>query len=55
LIRLQAKVGHLDTALELWQQMYQQSENEAIREIAQREIRKLQEELKRTQAAKPNH
>jgi hypothetical protein len=35
--------------------MYQQSENEAIREIAQREIRKLQEELKRTQAANPNH
>ena len=55
LIRLQAKVGHLDTALELWQQMYQQSENEAIREIAQREIRKLQEERKRTQAANPNH
>ena len=54
LIRLQAKVGHLDTALELWQQMYKQSENEAIREIAQREIRKLQEELKRTQAANPN-
>jgi tetratricopeptide (TPR) repeat protein len=53
LIRLQAKVGHLDTALELWQQMYKQSENEAIREIAQREIRKLQEELKRTQAANP--
>jgi tetratricopeptide (TPR) repeat protein len=53
LIRLQAKVGHLDTALELWQQTYKQSENEAIREIAQREIRKLQEELKRTQAANP--
>jgi tetratricopeptide (TPR) repeat protein len=53
LIRLQAKVGRLDTALELWQQMYKQSENEAVREIAQREIRKLQEELKRTQAANP--
>lgn len=54
LIRLQAKVGHLDTALELWQQMYTQSENEAIREIAQREIRKLQEERRRTPAATPS-
>jgi pentatricopeptide repeat protein len=47
LIRLQAKVGRLETALELWQQMLKQSENEAIREIARREIRKLQEELRR--------
>ncbi len=54
LIRLQAKVGHLDTALELWQEMYTQSENEAIREIAQREIRKLQEERRRTPAATPS-
>ena len=49
LIRLQAKVGHLDTALELWQQMYEQSENEAIREIAQREIRKLLGDMRRGQ------
>ncbi len=54
LIRLQAKVRHLDTALELWQEMYTQSENEAIREIAQREIRKLQEERRRTPAATPS-
>jgi tetratricopeptide (TPR) repeat protein len=47
LIRLQAKVGHVETALELWQQMYKQSENEAIREIARREILQLQEELRR--------
>jgi pentatricopeptide repeat protein len=53
LIRLQAKVGHLETALELWQQMLKQSENEAVREIARREIRKLQEEIQHTQAANP--
>ena len=47
LIRLQAKVGHVETALELWQQMYKQSENEAIREIARREILQLQEALRR--------
>jgi tetratricopeptide (TPR) repeat protein len=46
LIRLQAKVGHVETALELWQQMYKQSENEAIREIARREILQLQKELR---------
>jgi pentatricopeptide repeat protein len=47
LIRLQAKVGHVETALELWQQMHRQSENEAIREIARREILQLQKELQR--------
>ena len=49
LIRLQAKVGHLDTALELWRQMYERSENEAIREIARREIEKLLGEMRRGQ------
>src|SRR5512136_1980690 len=48
LIRLQAKVGHLETALELWQQMLERSENEAVREIARREIQKLREEMQRT-------
>jgi tetratricopeptide (TPR) repeat protein len=41
LIRLQAKLGHVETAMELWQQMLEHSENEAIRDIARREIRKL--------------
>jgi len=54
LIRLQAKIGHLETALELWQQMYQQSDNEAIREIARREIRNLQQQMRKPQAADPN-
>jgi tetratricopeptide (TPR) repeat protein len=49
LIRLQAKVGHLDTALELWRQLYERSENEAIREIARREIEKLLGEMRRGQ------
>jgi len=49
LIRLQAKVGHLDTALELWRQMYERSENEAIREIARREIEKLLGDMRRGQ------
>jgi pentatricopeptide repeat protein len=53
LIRLQAKVGHLDTALELWRQMYERSENEAIREIARREIEKLLGEMKQGQAPRP--
>ena len=53
LIRLQAKVGHLDTALELWRQMYERSENEAIREIARREIAKLLGEMKQGQAPRP--
>ncbi|OGB95165.1 MAG: hypothetical protein A2Z31_05820 [candidate division NC10 bacterium RBG_16_65_8] len=54
LIRLQAKVGRLETALELWQQMFRQSENEAVREIARREIQKLREEMQRTQAGNPS-
>ena len=51
LIRLQAKLGHVETALELWQQMLDHSENEAIREIARREIRKLRSEMKQTTPA----
>ena len=54
LIRLQAKLGHVETALELWQQMLDHSENEAIREIARREIRKLRNEMKRTKTAEPS-
>lgn len=50
LIRLQAKTGHVETALELWQQMLQRSEKEAVREIARHEIRKLVEEMKRKPA-----
>lgn len=46
LIRLQAKVGHIETALELWQQMLEQSQNDGIRTIARREIEKLLKELK---------
>jgi pentatricopeptide repeat protein len=41
LIRLQARLGNVETAMELWQQMLEHSENEAIRDIARREIRKL--------------
>ncbi len=47
LIRLEAKTGHLETALELWQQMLERSDNEAIRAMAQREIQDLLKELKR--------
>lgn len=47
LIRLQAKTGHVETALELWQQMLERSDNADVREIARREIRKLLEEMKR--------
>ena len=54
LIRLQAKLGHVETALELWQQMLDHSENEAIREIARREIGKLLSEMKRTTTAEPS-
>ena len=54
LIRLQAKIGHLETALELWQQLLERSDNEPVREIARREIQKLREEIQRTQAANPS-
>lgn len=50
LIRLQAKLGHVETALELWQQMLEQSTNESIRAIARYEIQKLQQEMQRTQS-----
>jgi pentatricopeptide repeat protein len=53
LIRLQAKLGHVETALELWQEMLDHSENEAIREIARREIRKLRSEMTQTRTAEP--
>ncbi len=43
LIRLQAKTGHVETALELWRQLLARTENEAVREIARREIKKLLE------------
>ncbi len=46
LIRLQAKTGHLETALELWEQMLEQSQSEDIRAIARREIEKLLKEMK---------
>jgi tetratricopeptide (TPR) repeat protein len=51
LIRLQAKTGHVETALELWRQLLERSENEAVSEIARREIRKLLEEIKQKPAA----
>jgi len=51
LIRLQAKTGHVETALELWRQLLERSENEAVREIARREIKNLLEELKKEPAA----
>jgi tetratricopeptide (TPR) repeat protein len=52
LIRLQAKMGHVSTALELWQQMLERSEDETIRAIARREIEKLRKELEqKTHAA----
>jgi pentatricopeptide repeat protein len=50
LIRLQAKTGHVETALELWQQMLERSDNEDVRQIARREISKLLDELKRKTA-----
>lgn len=49
LIRLQARLGHVETALELWQQMLEQSTNESIRAIARYEIQKLRQEMQRTQ------
>ncbi len=51
LIRLQAKTGHVETALELWRQLLERSENEAVSEIARREIKKLLEEMKHRPAA----
>ena len=52
LIRLQAKTGHRQTALELWQKLLEQSENESVRAIAKREIETLLKELgQRTQDA----
>ncbi|HYL82028.1 MAG TPA: tetratricopeptide repeat protein [Candidatus Acidoferrum sp.] len=45
LIRLQAKTGHIETALELWERMLEESENEQVRMIARREIEKLLKEL----------
>ncbi len=45
LIRLQAKTGHLQTALELWQQMLEQTHSNEIRAIARQEIARLQKEM----------
>ena len=54
LIRLQAKVGHLETALELWRQMLERSENDDVRKIAEREIQRLQDEMKRRPPSVPH-
>ena len=51
LIRLQAKMGHRETALELWQQMLESSEDENVRAIARREIDKLHKEMEQRQHA----
>jgi tetratricopeptide (TPR) repeat protein len=50
LIRLQARLGHVETAMELWQQMLEHSENEAIRDIARREIQKLRRQMQQKQS-----
>jgi tetratricopeptide (TPR) repeat protein len=46
LIRLQAKVGHLATALELWQRMYETTDNPWVRKTAKTEIEKILAEMK---------
>ena len=53
LIRLQARAGHVHTALELWQQMLERSENESVHAIARREIQKLLEELEQQRNVRP--
>lgn len=45
--RLYAQTGHLETALELWQEMYGSTDNEWVRETARQEIERLLEQLKR--------
>lgn len=44
--RLYAQTGHLETALELWQVLYDSTDNEWVKETARREIEKLLEQLK---------
>lgn len=40
-IRLYADTGHEELALELWQKLYEQTDNEQIRQMAKQEIQKL--------------
>ena len=44
--RLYTQTGHLETALELWQALYDSTDNEWVRETARQEIQKLLSLLK---------
>lgn len=44
--RLHARTGQVETALELWTQVYNGATNEWIREIARKEIEKLRKQLR---------
>jgi tetratricopeptide (TPR) repeat protein len=44
--RLHARMGQVETALELWTQAYNGATNEWIREIARKEIEKLRKQLR---------
>ncbi len=44
--RLYTKTGALETALELWQNMYEHASNEVVRQIAKREIEKVLAEMR---------
>ena len=44
--RLQAKTGHLDTALELWRGMLETARDEATREFVRQEIAKLHRQMR---------
>lgn len=51
--RLYAATGHRETALELWQAMRESATSDWVREIAEREIAKLERAARNTEDAKP--
>jgi len=53
LARLRAQMGELETALELWQQILERSESEAIRSLARREILRLEREQAARRPGRP--
>lgn len=46
LARLSAKTGHLETAFELWKEMYEASDNEWVRKTAKQEMEKILAEMR---------
>jgi tetratricopeptide (TPR) repeat protein len=53
LARLRARLGEIETALELWRQILEHSESEAIRSLARAEILKLERDQQSRRLGRP--